>query len=183
MFKTDTIFVDAVNQVCMTRGVETWERDKLIELIGKPTIDIYRIIFEDKITNEEVEIIRYEVRSIEEKLLIQSGKLYDGVVDILVKLKKAGYTLWICTNGSDIYANRILNTFLIVDKFSIIKSRVEALIKSQQIKQVLDETEWCSAIVVGDRISDTEAAEDTGCLSIGVSYGYGCCVKLTLHLQ
>lgn len=174
LFKTDTIFVDAINHVCMTRGVETWEIDKLIELIGKPTIDICRIIFGDKITNEEVEIIRREVRLIEEKFLVQSGKLYDGVVDILYKLKKAGYTLCICTNGSDIYANRILNNFVIEDKFSIIKSRVEGLTKSQQIKQILDETECCSAIVVGDRISDFEAAEDTGCLSIGVSYGYGC---------
>ena len=174
LFKTDTIFIEAINRICMARGVETWERDKLIELIGKPMIDICRLIFGDKITSEEVEIIRNEVRSIEEKLLVQSGKLYDGVVDILDKLKKAGYTLCICTNGSDIYANRILNNFVIEDKFSIIKSRVEGLTKSQQIKQILDESESCSAIVVGDRMSDFVAAKDTGCLSIGVSYGYGC---------
>ncbi|WP_192930249.1 GNAT family N-acetyltransferase [Alkaliphilus pronyensis] len=173
LFKTDTIFVEAINQICMARGVQTWEKGKLIELIGKPTIDICRILFGDKITNKEVEIIQNEVRSIEEKLLVQSGKLYEGVIKMLNKLKNADYTLCICTNGSDIYTNRILSNFAIKDKFSIIKSRIDGLTKSQHIIQILDETESCNAIVVGDRASDFESAEDTGCLSIGVSYGYG----------
>jgi phosphoglycolate phosphatase len=174
LFKTETIFVEAINNLCIARGVESWERDKLIELIGKPMTDICRIIFGDKITDEEVEIIRNEVRSIEGKLLVESGMLYDGVVEILDNLKEDGYTLCICTNGSENYVNRILNNFRLENKFSIIKSRVEGLTKAQQIKQILDENGCCSAVVVGDRFTDFEAANDTGCLSIGVSYGYGC---------
>ncbi|WP_066498145.1 GNAT family N-acetyltransferase [Abyssisolibacter fermentans] len=174
LFKTDTIFLEALNKVCMTRGIEPWDRDKMIELIGKPMTDICRIIFGDTITDDEIGLVRDEVRAIEGKLLIESGMLYDGVAEMLNKLKETGYTLCICTNGSEIYANKILKNFGLTNKFSIIKSEVEGLSKEQQIKQILDESRCCSAIVVGDRTTDFEAANDAGCLSIGVSYGYGC---------
>lgn len=101
------------------------------------------------------------------KHIVKSGRLYDGVVEMLNKLKEDGYTLCICSNGSSEYVENILHTFGLTDKFSIIKSRIDGLSKSQLIKQILDETLSTSAVVVGDRLIDFEAANDTGCLSIG----------------
>lgn len=100
-------------------------------------------------------------------------QLYDGVKDMLALLKNDGYTLGLCTNGSEEYAKRILKHFDINQYFDIIKHRIDGLEKFQLIKQILDENACCSAIVVGDTSVDFEAAEEIRCISIGVSYGYG----------
>ncbi len=96
------------------------------------------------------------------------------VAGLLDKLKEEGYTLCICSNASRQHIDNVLRTFGLTDRFAIIKSRVEWLKKYQLIKQILDESMSCSAIVVGDRLIDFEAAQEAGCLSIGVTYGYGC---------
>ncbi|MGH4122466.1 MAG: HAD-IIIC family phosphatase [Clostridium sp.] len=142
LFKTDTVFIDAIYQVCIS-------------------------------SEEEIQFIRKELRTIEDKLINVSAQLYEDVKNMLDNLKKEGYILCICTNGSNHYVNNILKTFGISNYFTIIKSRREGLTKGQLIKQILDESACCSAIVVGDTAIDFKSADDTSCLSIGVSYGYG----------
>jgi len=101
------------------------------------------------------------------------GILYDGTINMLHNLKKENYTLCICTNCSKEYIEEILDTFDIRKYFTIIKSKVQGLTKAQLIKQTLDESSSCSAIIVGSRAMDFEVADNTSCLSIGISYGRG----------
>lgn len=174
IFKTDTVFIEALRQVCLDRKISVYKDKNITKLIGKPMSEVCRLIFGEYLDDSEVEYIRNEVRNIENRIITQTGILYEGIGEVLEKLKSDGYRLCICSNGSLQYIDNVLTTFGIKDKFTIIKSRVEGFSKSQLIKQILDESEYCSAIVVGDTHIDFEAADDTGCLSIGVSYGYGC---------
>lgn len=96
-------------------------------------------------------------------------KLYEGMLRTLDSLKRDGYILHICTNGSEQYVENVLINFEIRRFFNSIKSKVQGLTKSQLVKQILDENLCCSAIVVGDN----EAADESGCLSVGVSYAQG----------
>lgn len=173
LFKTDTVFIDALNELCVSRGMEPINRENIISLIGEPSTTVCRQIFGENLCNDEIQEIRNELRDIEDELISKSAKLYEGVKDMLDSLKKEGYTLCICTNGSRQYVDNILNTFRISQYFSIIKSRIEGLKKFQLIKQILDESTSCSAIIVGDTSKDFEASDAARCLSIGVSYGYG----------
>ena len=173
IFKTDTVFIEALQQVCLDREVPVQDEKCILRLIGMPMTEICRQIFGESINDNEVECIRREVRNIEDRIITQAGMLYEGIAEMLEMLKLDGYTLCICSNGSLQYVENVLCTFKIKDKFTIIKSRVEGITKSQLIKQILDESKCCSAIVVGDTHIDFEAADDVGCLSIGVSYGYG----------
>ncbi len=109
----------------------------------------------------------------EDKLIDKSPQLYDGVEDLLIDLKNEGYTLAICTNGSREYMDKILSHFNIDKYFQIKKPRVHGLEKFQIIKQILDESSSCSAIIVGDTSMDFYGADVARCLSIGVSYSYG----------
>lgn len=173
LFKTDTVFVEALCEVCAAREITPLAKEKVIGLIGEPMVDICKHIFGEDTTDEEIEQIRTEIRAIEKELLSQKGSLYDGTIDMLDKLKNDGYTLCICSNGSSHHVDNVLKAFGLTERFTVIKCRAEGLSKSQLIKQILDEMACCSAIIVGDRIIDYEAADEAGCLSIGVSYGYG----------
>lgn len=128
--------------------------------------DIDRVLIKtDAILGEEI--------TKENSFLLGKAKMNDEVIDMFDNLKRDGYKLCICSNNNCEYVNRILNAFEIADRFSVIKCRIEGLCKSQLIKQILDESACCSAIVVSDREIDYEAANHAGCLSIGVTYGYG----------
>lgn len=173
LFKTDSVFVEAFREVCSAREIPFQSEKDIVKFIGEPMTDICRHFFGQDISNDEVDCISSEVRNIENEIIPKLGKLYDGIEDTLEKLRADGYKLCICSNGSRQYLDNILDTFRIKDKFSLVKSRIEGITKSQLIKQILDDNKCCSAIVVGDTYIDFEAADAAGCLSIGVSYGYG----------
>lgn len=173
IFKTDTVFTEALRQICLDRQIFLQDEKCIAKLIGKPMTEICRLIFGDSIDDSEVDCIRSEVRKIQSSIMTKDGMLYEGVIEMLESLSSEGYTLCICSNGSREYIDSVLCTFNIKDKFAIIKSGSEGFSKSQLIKQILDESKCCSAIIVGDTHIDFEAADDTGCISIGVSYGYG----------
>lgn len=173
LFQTDTVFVNAFRKICASRGVRPQSEEEIKGLIGAPMTEICRNTFGENLTDSEIDQIRSEIRELENENLDQSGRLYDDVNSMLEQLELAGFTLCICSNGSKPYVENILEKFDIKNKFSIVKSRNEGLTKTHLIKQILDECKCCSAIVVGDTSYDFEAAKETGCLSIGVSYGYG----------
>ncbi|GAA0765537.1 HAD family hydrolase [Clostridium subterminale] len=173
LFKTDTVFIDAIHHTCISRKMEPIDRERLLKLIGKPSATICRELFGENLSEDEVRRIRAEFRTYEDKLIDKSAQLYEGVKNMLSDLKNEGYTLGICTNGSREYMNKILSHFDIEEYFQIKKSRVEGLEKFQIIKKILDENANCSAIIVGDTSIDFDAADAVRCLSVGVSYGYG----------
>lgn len=173
LFKTDTVFIDAIHHTCISRGMEPIDKERLLKLIGKPSSTICRELFGETLSHDEVQCIRDELRTYEDKLIAKSAQLYRGVKTMLSNLKNEGYTLGICTNGSREYMNKILSHFNIEEYFQIKKSRDEGLEKFQIIKQILDENASCSAIIVGDTSIDFDAADVARCLSVGVSYGYG----------
>lgn len=173
LFKTETVFIEAINQVYCSRGLDIINREMLKAYIGQPSAAIYNNIFGGSMNEDEIQYIRKEIRENEKVLIKKSGELYEGILNMLDHLYNEGFSLCICTNSSIQYTDNILNTFGIAKYFSIIKTWKEGLIKSQLIKQILDESACCSAIVVGDTASDFEAANETGCISIGCTYGYG----------
>jgi RimJ/RimL family protein N-acetyltransferase len=100
---------------------------------------------------------------------ITKSQLDVEVINMLDDLKNDYYTLCICSNKSSEYVSNILDQFKMKYLFQIVKARVEGLERYQLIKQILDENTSCSAIIVGDTSINFEAAEETSCLSIGVS--------------
>lgn len=103
-------------------------------------------------------------------VIVEKGKLYHGVKDLLKNMKNQGYKLCICTNENKQYTYEVLKTFDIAEYFVAIKSKTEGITKSQLIKQILDECACCSAIIVGNADDDSAAAYDTKCLLIRACY-------------
>ncbi len=108
---------------------------------------------------------------------IFENKIYDGVLDMLSKLKEDGKTLVIATSKPHVFAQRIADKYGITpfisliegseldgrntDKADVIKNAMKALGASKE-----------DTVMVGDRMHDCVGAQKNGIEFVGVSYGY-----------
>ncbi len=105
--------------------------------------------------------------------LHEEGSLYPGARETLDALKTAGFALAICTHAGMHYAEIVLKTFGIFEKFDFIKTRDKELSKAAQIASLIKETGADFAVMAGDREYDREAAFETGIPFVWAKYGYG----------
>lgn len=105
--------------------------------------------------------------------------VYDGTVDMLKALKKAGKTLVIATSKPELYSNKILEHFGLDGYFSLVSGAgftPESAIKSKIIARAIEQlkiTDKSNIVMVGDREHDILGAKENGLSSIGVLFGYG----------
>lgn len=111
--------------------------------------------------------------------------LYDGVPEMLVALKAQNHRLILATAKPHTYARRILDHFSILAPFDAIYG--SELDGTRQHKSDLlayliarAKIDPKTAVMVGDRHHDIDAARANGCLAIGVTYGYGSTEELAL---
>ncbi len=104
---------------------------------------------------------------------------YDGIAQLLEKLKAEGYTLVIATSKPEEFTVQILRHFELEQYFSFVagntldesrptKGEVIAYIKAKYPDIGFENT-----LMVGDRKYDIEGAKQNNMRSIGVLYGYG----------
>ena len=106
--------------------------------------------------------------------------VYDGVPEMLEKLKNGGKKLVLATSKPEVFAKRIIDHFGLADLFDLVvgasfdDSRKN---KDQVIAYALDcikaDDIASEVIMIGDRLHDIEGAKASGMKSIGVLWGYG----------
>lgn len=173
LFKADSYFIEAIQKVCKIMGLPSLEPQKIISAIGMPSSEAYPMLLSSYLSDEDIQVFREHIRHLGSDIIKKSAELYHGIPHLLNRLKSEGYVLALYTNGSQTYMQEILNRFNLNHYFTYQKYRVDGLEKAHIIKQILDESKSCRAIVIGDHDVDFQAANETRCLSIGVTYGYG----------
>lgn len=109
----------------------------------------------------------------EREALKQSGKLYNGVPELLAELQQRGYQLAICSNGSRDYVESALEATGIRRFFSRLACAGEFSDKTEAVGAIIREWNSDISVVVGDRVHDREAAEQNSLPFIAAEYGYG----------
>ena len=109
----------------------------------------------------------------EREALKQSGKLYNGVPELLAALQQRGYQLAICSNGSRDYVETALEATGIRRFFSRLACAGEFSDKTEAVGAIIREWNSDFSVVVGDRVHDREAAEQNSLPFIAAEYGYG----------
>lgn len=104
----------------------------------------------------------------------KENTVYDGVVDMLQTLQRAGMRMIVCTSKLEINAIRVLREFQLLDYFELVNGALEPGPKSQQLaslisKGIIDQ----DALMIGDRHVDLRAANANGLSAAGVLWGYG----------
>lgn len=111
---------------------------------------------------------------------IFENKPYEGIEEVLKKLKEKGYILAVASSKPDSMVKTVLNHFSLTSYFQVIKGSDIAkpkMTKAEVIEEVLKELGFSekreSAIMIGDRHHDVLGAKTAGISCIGVTYGYG----------
>lgn len=102
---------------------------------------------------------------------------YEGIREILEKLKAAGHTLYVATSKPEAMSVEILEHFDLAKYFDIIagasfdRSRSS---KEDVIAYLLDQCgDYDQAVMVGDTAFDVLGARAHGIPTVGVAWGYG----------
>ena len=104
------------------------------------------------------------------------AEVYEGMEDVLNKLKSNGYKLAVATLKSQAIAETVLENFGLEKYFDCIVGMDvnETLTKSMTIKLAMQNTEICDkAVMIGDSPYDYEGALEANVDFIGVTYGFG----------
>ncbi|MBS6247575.1 MAG: HAD hydrolase-like protein, partial [Veillonella sp.] len=150
--------------------------------LGPPLVDAFQE--HCGLTFEQAEETYFKFRERYGTIGKFENKVYPNIVDLLAKCKTEQYTIAVATAKPEHYAKDILDHFELTPYFDVIVgANYEAglLHKKEILEKALtlcgnpltDENGRRLTFMVGDRKYDVEAANELGCISIGVTYGYG----------
>lgn len=155
-------------------------RNELLSFVGPPLIDEFKRKFNFSQEKSE-EAVRYFREYFRDTGIFENTP-YDGIKEVLYKLKNAGYVLAIATSKPEEFALRIAKHFGLDEYFEFIcgstfdESRNK---KHQVLEYAISEVtriynfSKSEMLMVGDRHHDIDGAKYNGIDSMGVLYGYG----------
>ena len=156
------------------KGIVETDQAKLDRFIGPPLVDMFKELygFSEEEAKQGVEDFReyFAVTGIFE------NRVYDGVLEMLQALQKAGKTCILATSKPEEYALQIMERFELAPYFARIcgatmdEKRVD---KAEVIAYALEGIDRTDVVMVGDREHDILGAKANGLDAIGVLYGYG----------
>ena len=151
--------------------------DSLEIHIGPPLLDTFLDYYGFDMEKAELAVAKYRERFKDTGIF--ENEVYQGMEELLAKLKKAGKTIILATSKPEIFARQILEYFKLDSYFDDICGATlenDRSRKDQVIRYALEKnsiTEYEDVVMVGDRKYDIEGAKAIGIASIGVLYGFG----------
>ena len=148
--------------------------------IGPPLVDTFRNIchFSEEECRDGIEIYR----SFYDEKGKYFNKLYDGVKDVLVKLKEDGAKIAVCSSKYEKFAEEIVEILGVSDCFdAVCGSTLDGSRKDKKdlipyaVKSLGGDfnSEKENTVMLGDTYFDARGAKQCGVDFIGVEYGYG----------
>lgn len=157
-------------------GIEVQDREALYAFIGPPLNDSFKRYynFSDEKAMEAIWVYREYFR---EKGIFEN-EVYDGIIQLLQKIKASGRKTVLATSKPEEFAVRILEHFGLAEYFDVIAGASmdeKRNKKGDVIKYALEKGGLTAedAVMIGDREHDVYGARENGIDTIGVLYGYG----------
>ena len=131
--------------------------------------------------NEAVRIFRERYSTVG----LFENRVYDGIPEMLDRLKKGGKRIMVATSKPEVYAVRIFEKFGLSQYFEIVGgANINGTrnYKHEVIEYVLasaDITDRSRVLMIGDRKQDVDGAHKTGLKCMGILWGFGSIEELT----
>jgi phosphoglycolate phosphatase-like HAD superfamily hydrolase len=179
LFQTDKILEISLEETFKhLRALNLWEKEtpieKYREIMGVPLPVVWETLSPDH-SNE----IRKRTNDFFNKKLIAAinegnGALYPNVIEVFTYLKKNNNSLYIASNGQIEYLNTIVRYYnldqWVTETFSI--QQIQTQNKSDLVGTIVAKYHIEKGVVVGDRLSDINAAKSNGLLAIGCNFDF-----------
>ncbi|WP_096155397.1 HAD hydrolase-like protein [Bacillus sp. FJAT-45066] len=179
LFQTDKILELSLDETFKyLRSLDLWDTvtpiEKYREIMGVPLPKVWETL----LPNHSVEVRKQTDLYFLERLIenIKSGKgaLYPNVKAIFDYLVENNISIFVASNGLVPYLQTIVNYYhledWITETFSI--QQIETLNKGDLVRTIINKYDIKYAAVVGDRLSDINAAKDNGLIAIGCDFDF-----------
>lgn len=159
------------------RNIDVSDRASLYKFIGPPLLESFSQFY--GFSQDECITAIEDYREYFRDKGIYENELYEGIEELLQRLKAVGKTVILATSKPEEFAIRILEYFKIDSYFDFIAGATmdgTRSIKEDVIRYALEQsgvTDLSKAVMIGDRKYDILGAAKVGVDSIGVLYGYG----------
>lgn len=147
----------------------------LRHFIGPPLSESFKEFFEGEDIKRAIAFYRERYSTIGWK----ENRLYDGIKDMLKKIKESGRKIYMATSKPEIFAKDIAELFEISEYFDGICGATTDGVRNTKedvVKyaiEVCGETNPDNILMVGDRHHDVDGAGEFGIKTLGVTYGFG----------
>ena len=160
-------------------GVEIPSYEELCKLIGPPLPYSFETTFGFPHEKAMEAVTKY--REYFSTKGLYENKVYDGIPELLQKLKEKGKHLVVATSKPEEYSKKIIEHFNLSKYFDYVcgclmnesRSKKEEVIAYALECCGLGESDKSRVLMVGDRLHDIEGAKKNGLKSCGVLFGYG----------
>lgn len=168
-------FIHALKEL----GLEIPTYEKLLTFIGPPLIETFKTQFGFDEEMARLGVKKYREYFSEKGLF--ENEVYEGIFEMLEKLKAAGYRLLIATSKPEPFSIRIAEKFGFAKYFEKIcgsnldetRSRKAEVIAYALESAGISEYEKSKVLMIGDRHHDIDGAKENGIESMGILFGYG----------
>lgn len=156
-------------------GLPKLSIDEELSFVGPPVHDSFKKAFElsEERTLKAVELFR---NSYKDTNLFKASP-YDGIYELVRKLKSRKVKIGVATYKRNDYAISILKHFKFNDYYDVAYGADpdNKLKKSDLIKKCIEDLKVSpdEAVMIGDTKLDAIGSEQIGCDFIGVTYGFG----------
>lgn len=163
----------SVNHALESCGYDAVDPERIRRMIGPPLTEIFEHFLGDLAEHRMLELVAcYRERYAE--VGYAENLIYEGIPETIAALSDHGYVLGICTSKRADFALRIVEMFGLADHFRFIDGGDVYVTKHMQLERlVANGVDAATAIMIGDRAVDIEAAKNNALGSVGVSWGFG----------
>ncbi|MBT2606400.1 HAD hydrolase-like protein [Bacillus sp. ISL-53] len=185
LFQTDKILElsldDTFNHL---RSLNLWDTvtpiDKYREIMGVPLPKVWETLLPNHSNEVRKQTDAYFLERLIENISSGKGALYPNVKEVFSYLKENNYSIYIASNGLVEYLQAIVIYYnldnWVTETFSI--QQIQTLDKGDLVKMIIEKYDIRNATVIGDRLSDINAAKDNGLIAIGCNFDFAREVEL-----
>ncbi|PJZ54699.1 HAD family hydrolase [Leptospira adleri] len=172
------VYKDAIEHFSQSSGIpiELPSRERIMDEIGKPVKTIFLNLLPQLREEERDRISDSVLRFLCQKIRNGEGEFYPKVKETIESLSRKGFRILAASNGRRAYVETILEVAGVLPLFDPIlvidneRIKTKGGILKEYVKLYGFEPE--KILMIGDRLSDHEAARQNGCPFAFCAYGH-----------
>lgn len=173
--------LNAVNKAILEMGINRqFNEEEMMTFVGSGVIELAKRALkvcgiED---NEKISELVNRYNAIYTKTCYCLTRPYNGVKELLKKLKNDGYLLVVFSNKPDVDTQKVIKYYFEEDTFDLVRGKLDGVLpkpSSEGVDLILKEfpqIEKNQIYYVGDSDVDMKTGLNSGLITIGVTYGY-----------